>query len=143
VQLKNVQYVPSIRNLISGSLLCHDGYKLFFELNKCVLSKFGTFIGKGYESGGLFRLSLCDSDVKYVNHINNNDEANMWHSQLCHINFGCMSRLVSLNLIPKFNLVKNSKCYVCVESKQPRKPHKAATARNLASLELSILIYVR
>jgi hypothetical protein len=115
-------------NLISGSLLCHDGYKLVFESNKCVLSKFGTFIGKGYESGGLFRLSLCESDVKYVNHINNHDEANMRHSWLCHINFGCMSRLVGLNLIPKFNLVKNSKYHVCVESKQPRKPHKAAAA---------------
>jgi hypothetical protein len=80
VQLKNVQHVPSIRkNLISGSLLCLDGYKLVFELNKCVLSKFGTFIGKGYESRGLFRLSLCESDVKYMNHINNHDEANMWH----------------------------------------------------------------
>jgi hypothetical protein len=132
-----VQHVPSIRkNLISVSLLCRDGYKLVFESNKCVLSKFGTFIGKGYESGGLFRLSLCDSDVKYVNHINNYDEANMWHSRLCHINFGCMSRLVGLNLIPKFNLVKNSNCHVCVESKQPRKPHKAATAKNLAPLEL-------
>jgi hypothetical protein len=55
VQLKNVQHVPSIRkNLISGSLLCRDGYKLVFESNKCVLSKFGTSIGKGYESGGLF-----------------------------------------------------------------------------------------
>jgi hypothetical protein len=88
VQLKNVQHVPSIRkNLISGSLLCHDGYKLVFESNKCVLSKFGTFIVKGYESGGFFRLSLCESDVKYVNHINH-DEANMWDSRLCHINFG-------------------------------------------------------
>jgi hypothetical protein len=36
----------------------------------------------------------------------------------------------------KFNLVKKSKCHVCVESKQPRKPHKAAEARNLAPLEL-------
>ena len=40
VQLKNVQHVPSIRkNLISGSLLCRDGYKLVFESNKCILSK--------------------------------------------------------------------------------------------------------
>jgi hypothetical protein len=60
----------------------------------------------------------------------------MWHSRLCHINFGCMSRSVCLNLIPKFNLVKNSKCHVCVELKQPRKPHKAAAARSLAPLEL-------
>jgi hypothetical protein len=107
VQLKNVQHVPSIRkNLISGYLLCHDGYKLVFESNKCVLSKFGTFIGKGYERGGLFRLSLCENNVKFVNHVNNHDEANVWHSQLCHINFGCMSCLVGLNLIPKFSLVK-------------------------------------
>jgi hypothetical protein len=117
VQLKNVQHVPSIRkNLISGSLLFRDSYELVFESNKCDLSKFGTFIGKGYESGGLFRLSLCENNVKYVNHVNNHDEANVWHSRLCHINFGCMSRLVGLNLIPKFNLVKNSKCHVCVES---------------------------
>ena len=58
VHLKNVQHVPSIRkNLISGSLLCHDGYKLVFESNKCVLSKYGTFVGKGYESRGLFRFN--------------------------------------------------------------------------------------
>ena len=57
VQLKNVQHVPTIKkNLVSGSLLCRDGFKLVFESNKCILSKFGTFIGKGYESGGLFRL---------------------------------------------------------------------------------------
>jgi hypothetical protein len=137
VQLKNVQHVPSIRkNLISGSLLCRDGYKLVFESNKCVLSKFGTFIGKGYESGGLFRLSLCENNDKFVNHVNNHDEANVWLFRLCHIKFGCMSHLVGLNVIPKFNLVKNSKCHVCVESKQPRKPHKAAAARNLAPLEL-------
>jgi hypothetical protein len=45
-------------------------------------------------------------------------------------------RLANLNLIPKFYLVKKSKCHVCVESKQPRKPHKAIEARNLAPLEL-------
>ena len=38
-------------------------------------------------------------------------------------------RLANLNLIPKFNLVKDSKCQVCVQS-------KAAEARNLAPLEL-------
>jgi hypothetical protein len=47
-----------------------------------------------------------------------------------------MSRLVGLHLILKFNLVKNSKCHVCIESKQLRKPHKATAARNLAALEL-------
>ena len=47
VQLKDVQHVPSIRkNLISSSLLCCYGYKLMFESNNCVLSKYGTFVGK-------------------------------------------------------------------------------------------------
>ena len=73
---------------------------------------------KGYDCGGLFRLSLLD-DVcnKVVNNVNILDESNIWHSRLCHINFGCLTRLANLNLIPKFNLVKDSKCQMCVQSK--------------------------
>jgi hypothetical protein len=105
-----------------------------FESNKCILSKYGTFVGKGYDSGGLFRLSLHDVCNKFVNNAISN-ESYLWHSRLCHINFGCVSRLANLNLILKFDLVKCSKCQVCVQSKQPRKPHKAAEARNLAPLD--------
>jgi len=80
VHLKNVQHVPTIKkNLVSGSLLCRDDFKLVFESNKCVLSKFGTFIGKGYDSGGLFRLSLSDDCNKVVNNVINVDESNVWH----------------------------------------------------------------
>jgi transposase InsO family protein len=136
VLLKNVQHVPSIKkNLVSGSLLCRDSYKLVFESNKCILSKYGTFVGNGYDSGGLFRLSLHDVCNKFVNNVISN-ESYIWHPPLCHINFGCVSRLANLNLIPNFDLVKGSKCQVCVQSKQPRKPHKAAEARNLAPLDL-------
>jgi hypothetical protein len=113
VVLKNVQHVPSIKNnLVSGSLLCQDDYKLVFESNKCILSKYGTSVGKGYDSGGLFRLSLHDVCNKVVNNVISN-ESYIWHSRLCHINFGCVSRLANLNLIPKFDLVKGSKCQVC------------------------------
>jgi hypothetical protein len=46
LSLKNVQHVPRInRILISGSLLCHDGFKLVFESNKFIVSKFGLFTG--------------------------------------------------------------------------------------------------
>ena len=47
-----------------------------------------------------------------------------------------MMQLASLSLILKFTSVKNSKSHICIESKQTRKPHKAAEARNLAPLEL-------
>jgi hypothetical protein len=131
-----VQHVPSIKkNLVSGSLLCRDGYKIVFESNKCILSKYGTFVGKGYDSGGLFRLSLHDVCNKSVNNVISN-ESYIWHSRLCHINFGCVSRLANFNLIPQYDLVKGSKCQVWVQSKQPRKPHKATEARNLAPLDL-------
>jgi hypothetical protein len=94
------------------------------------------FVGKGYDCGGLFRLSLHDVCNKMVNSINFSDESDLWHSRFCHASFGCLMRLANINLIPKFNLVKKSKCHVCVESKQPRKPHNTAEARNLAPLEL-------
>jgi hypothetical protein len=96
----------------------------------------GTFIGKGYDCGSLFCLSLLDVCNKVVNIANISDESDLWHSRLCHVNFGCLMRLANLNLILKINVVKSSKCHVCVQLKQPCKPHKAAEARNLASLEL-------
>jgi hypothetical protein len=75
--------------------------------NKCIISKFGTFVGKGYDSGGLYRFSLSDDNCNVVvNHVFKDDESNVWHSRLCHINFGCIMRLVSLTLIPKFISIK-------------------------------------
>jgi hypothetical protein len=48
-----------------------------------ILSKYGNFVGKVYDSGGLFHLSLSDECNKVVNHvINKNDESSVWHSQL-------------------------------------------------------------
>jgi hypothetical protein len=110
-------------------------YKLVFESNKCILSKYGIFVVKCYDSGGLFCLSFDDVCNKSVNNVISN-ESYIWHSRLCHINFGCVSWLPNLNLIPKFDLFKGSKCQVCVQSKQPHKPYKAAEARNLAPLDL-------
>ena len=60
----------------------------------------------------------------------------MFGSRLCHVNFGCMTLLANLSLIPKFPTIKGSRCQVCVQAKQPRKSHTTAEARNLAPLEL-------
>jgi hypothetical protein len=138
VLLKQVQYVPSIKkNLVSGSLLCRDGFKIMLDLNKWILSKYETFAGKGYVSRGLFRLSLLDDACnKVVNNVLILDNSNIWHSWLCHVNFGCMSLLAKLNLIPNLELVKGSKCHACVQTKQSCKPPKVAEVRNLAALEL-------
>jgi hypothetical protein len=58
VHLKNVHHGLTVnKNLISVSLLCHDGYMLVFESKKVVMSKFGKFVVKCYISGGVFLLS--------------------------------------------------------------------------------------
>jgi hypothetical protein len=81
VVLKNVHHVSFInKNLVSGSLLCQDGFKLVFESNKVVISKYGQFVGKGYECGGLFHLSLSDLCTKVINHVCNDNESDIWHS---------------------------------------------------------------
>jgi hypothetical protein len=61
----------------------------------------------------LVSFSVSDSCNKSVNNnydgINESD-ANIWHLRLCHLNFGSMSQLSSLNLIPNLSIVKGSKC---------------------------------
>jgi hypothetical protein len=101
-QLKNVHDVHSInQNLMSGSLLRRDGFKVVLESNKLVVSKHGQFVGKGYDSGGLFCFSLDEFCNKSMNHICGgvNDDTSVWHSCLCLINFGLVSRLCSMCLI--------------------------------------------
>jgi transposase InsO family protein len=84
----------------------------------------------------MFRFSLSDFSSLVVNFINKDGEASIWHSLLDHINFGCISRLSTLSLIPKLSIVKGSKCQACVQAKQPRKPHFAIDERNSTILEL-------
>jgi hypothetical protein len=67
---KIVQHVPTIRkNLVSVSLLLRYDFKAVLESNKVVMSKNEQFIGKDYDCGGLFRLSLVDFCKKLFNHI--------------------------------------------------------------------------
>jgi hypothetical protein len=65
-----VQHVSSInKNLVIGSLLCRDGFKVVFESNKFVLSKCGQFIGKGYVCRGLFCFLVSGFFNNSVNNI--------------------------------------------------------------------------
>jgi hypothetical protein len=82
-----------------------------FESNKFILSKFGLFIGKGYDSGGLFHLLVPDDCNNVANLASysklNVGEAAVWHSQLCQISFDRIIQLSRLNLIPKIPVVRS------------------------------------
>jgi hypothetical protein len=70
VQLKNMQHVHSInKNLVSGPLLCRDGFKVVLEPDKFVISKCGQFICKGYVCRCLFQFSVFVFCNKSVNNI--------------------------------------------------------------------------
>jgi hypothetical protein len=71
--------------------------------------------------------------------INNNKicEADVWHSQFYHIGFDTIARMSRLELLPKFNIVKGSKCQSCVQAKQHRKPFKSLEEkRNMTPLDV-------
>jgi hypothetical protein len=88
-------------------------FKVVSESNKFNVLKCGQFIGKSYMRRDLFRFSVSDFCNKSMNNICdgiNESEASVWHSRLCHLNFGSMSRLSSLNLIPNLFIIKDSKC---------------------------------
>ena len=89
--LNNVVYVPEVcKNLVSGLLFNNHGFRLVFESDKFVLSKGGMYVGKGYMSGGLFKMNVMTV-------INNNNKAsssaymlefsNLWHRRLRHVNY--------------------------------------------------------
>jgi len=64
--LKSVEHVSCIKkNLVSASMLCRDSYKVVLKSNKCIVSKYGTFVGKGYDCGGLFAYLCMMSVIKW------------------------------------------------------------------------------
>ncbi|XP_061993387.1 uncharacterized protein LOC133711251 [Rosa rugosa] len=63
ITLNNVLHVPDIRkNLISGSMLIKNGFRVIFEVDKVILTKNGIYVGKGYLSNGLFK--ICSQEVQ-------------------------------------------------------------------------------
>lgn len=143
VTLNNVLYVPEIRkNLVSGSLLSKHGFKMVFVSDKFILSKNEVYLGKGYVSEGLFKMSVMPV-VPKVSDINKmspsvyiTESSNIWHARLGHVNFDTVRRLMSLESIPKFRIDTGHKCQVCTEAKMTRSSFPSIVERNTEPLGL-------
>lgn len=137
LSLCDVLHVPTVRrNLISGSLLVASGYMIVLEANKVIISKNDVFIGRGYVSDGLFKLSLLNKTNFSASPIVLNVESgSIWHKRFGHVNLAAIKRMMNLNLIPKTDLDVKNKCEICVQSKHTRLPFKSVD-RNSDLLEL-------
>ena len=118
--LTNVLYVLEIlNNLVFGSLLNSHGFQLVFESNKFVLSKDGTYIGKGYMSGGMWKLNVMTISKCDMNKASTStyilESSNLWHGRLGHVDFDTLRRLINLNHIQTFQIDAKHECGTCVE----------------------------
>ena len=123
--LTNVLYVPEIRkNLVFGSLLNSHGFRLVFESDKFVLSKSGIYVGKGYMSGGMWKLNVMTIIKSEMNKASFSayilESSNLWHGKLEHVNHDTLRKLIDLNHIPTFQIDAKHKCETCVKAKLTR-----------------------
>ena len=57
--MNDVYHAPDLsKNLVSGYLLNQYEFKQVYEAGSYVLSKGGTFVGKGYAHAGMFKLNV-------------------------------------------------------------------------------------
>ena len=90
--LKDVLHVPDIqKNLVFGSLLSKNGFKLVFEFDKFSLFKSGMYVGKGYLSNGLFKMNVITVFPTIDNDKGSSiymlESSNAWHGRLGHVNY--------------------------------------------------------
>ena len=136
--LENVLYVLKIyMNLVFRSLLKKYSFHMIFELHTVVFIKSGLFVGKGYEYGGMFKLSIMTIRIKMNNNINASaymhEPSNLWHGRLRQINYDMLYRLINLNYIAAFQI--NYKCETCTEAKLMSSPFREIE-RNTEPLDL-------
>ena len=112
---------------MSGPLLVKAGIKLTFEANQFVMHKNSTFVGKGYLSEGLFKMSVMSvlrsfesNEMKNSTYLS--ESSNLWHYRLGHANYKAIRKLVNQNLLPSFEINPQTKCEVCVEAKMTKAP---------------------
>ena len=105
--LKDVLHMLNIqKNLVSGSLLSKNGFKLVFESDKFSLFKSGMYVGKGYLSNDLFKMNVMTAidNNKGTSSVYILESSNVWHGRLGHVNYHTLHRLINLNLLPKFEI---------------------------------------
>ncbi|KAJ9561829.1 hypothetical protein OSB04_006989 [Centaurea solstitialis] len=114
ITVNQVSYVDGLKhNLISVSQLCDNGMDVMFKIKYCIMYKADTLI----EPKKKFSLV---SSMK-------NEEAWLWHTRFCHLNFHTLDKLVRLKLVkglPEIKFEKDHLRSACEMGKLKRSSHK-------------------
>ena len=136
--LNNVLHVPDIhKNLVSGSLLNENDFKLVIVSDKFVLSKNDKYVGKSYLSDGLFKLNVLTVEPKSINNNKVSTFAYIVKSFVWHrlIRFGCRLGHVNFNSLQNLTLMQIIDVR-CVGKYKMTKAHFHSTSRITKPLEL-------
>ena len=94
ITLNNMLHVVDIKmDLIFGSLLRKNNFKLIFESDKFILSKIKMLIGNGCLSYVIFEISIMTIIIMNKNSNNNTSSSHMfefcdmWYDKLSHMNY--------------------------------------------------------
>ena len=131
--LTNVFHVPEIKkNLMSANLLCKSGVKAVLESDKLILSKNRIFVGNGYATDGMYKLSIINKEVSNCAYIV--DSSYLWHARLGHLNFKYL-KFMSKHRMISYKHDDKKKCEICIQAKITKKLFSKSD-RNSIMLEL-------
>ena len=99
--LTNVWHVPKIHNnLVFGTRLNKNRFKLIFKSDKFTLTKGGMYVDHGYLDDGMFKLNVQAQVPKKKNKNDSStytvESCDVWHSILKHVNYRSLQRMVNL-----------------------------------------------
>ena len=130
--LTNVFHVLNIKNLVSANLLCKSGVKAVLKSEKLILSKNEIFVGKGYATDSMYKLSIINKEVFGCAYIV--DSSYLWHARLGHLNFKYL-KFMSKHTMISYKHDDEKKCEICIQAKMIKK-HFSKSDRNSIMLEL-------
>ncbi|KAK1558510.1 hypothetical protein Q3G72_003173 [Acer saccharum] len=124
--LSNALYVDGLKaNLISISHLSDEGYSVLFSKDYCsILKPDGQTLLKGMRSSDN---CYCLEASIVSNHVSMDEQIELWHERLGHMNFRDLRTLGKFNCVrglPKLGKKTNGICGPCQQGKQTKSMHK-------------------
>ncbi|KAJ9547094.1 hypothetical protein OSB04_019637 [Centaurea solstitialis] len=119
ITVNQVSYVDGLKhNLISVSQLCDNGIDVMFKIKYYIMYKSDTLIEvmRANRRGDLYLLCFetleAKEEICLVSYVKN-EEAWLWYTRFCHLNFHTLDKLVRLKLVKGLHDIKFEKDHLC------------------------------